>query len=124
MRKIREVLRLRSECGCSHRQIAASCSISASTVADYLERIEQGGLTWEQARTLSEAEVEARLFTYIGRQEPEARDPVDFDWVHRELKRDGVTLQLLWGEYQQAARDKGARAYQYSQFCGPGGLVA
>ena len=117
MRKIREVLRLRSECSCSHRQIAASCSISPSTVADYLDRLEQGGLTWEQARTLSEAEVEARLFTYVGRLEPEVRDSIDFDWVHRELGRDGVTLQLLWGEYQQAARDKGARPYQYSQFC-------
>jgi transposase len=39
--------------------------------------------------------------------------------VHRELRRTGVTLQLLWIEYQQAvaSRNDGARPYQYSQFC-------
>ena len=63
MRKIREVLRLRYEWGCKHRQIALSCSVSPSTVADYLERAEAAGLTWDQARELSEAEVESRLFT-------------------------------------------------------------
>jgi transposase len=66
---------------------------------------------------MGEAEVEAQLFTYIGRQEPATRASIDFDWVHRELRRDGVTLQLLWGEYQRAAQDQGTRAYQYSQFC-------
>ena len=33
MRKIREVLRLRYECDCSHRQIAASCRLSPSSVS-------------------------------------------------------------------------------------------
>lgn len=117
MRKIREVLRLRYECGCKHRQIALSCSVSPSTVADYLERAEAAGLTWDQARELSEAEVESRLFTLLGRSEPAARVPVDFAWVHRELARVGVTLQLLWGEYQLAAQQRNERPYQYSQFC-------
>lgn len=117
MRKIREVLRLRNECRCTHRQIAASCSISPATVGDYLERAAQAGLTWEQAQALSEAEVEAKLFTYLGRSEPAARAAIDFNWVHHELSKVGVTLQLLWGEYTQAVQDSGARPYQYSQFC-------
>lgn len=117
MRKVREVLRLHHECGCKQRQIAAACSISAATVFDYLSRAERAGLAWEQARALTDAEVEARLFTYIGRSEPAARAAIDFPWVHRELGRVGVTLQLLWGEYQGAAEQAGVRAYQYSQFC-------
>ena len=38
------------------------------------------------------------------------------DWsaVHRELRRKGVTLFLLWQEYKAAHPDDG---YQYSQFC-------
>ena len=36
MRKIGEVLRLKWECGVSNRAIACSCSISHSTVGDYL----------------------------------------------------------------------------------------
>jgi hypothetical protein len=38
----------------------------------------------------------------VGRNEPSARAPIDFVWVHRELRRTGVTLQLLWLEYQEA----------------------
>jgi hypothetical protein len=40
MRKIREVLRLHSELGCTHRQIATACSISPSTVSSYVESLE------------------------------------------------------------------------------------
>jgi transposase len=117
MRKVREVLRLHFECGCTHRQIAAACSISPATVSDYVNRAERAGFDWEQARPLGDAEVEARLFSYIGRGEPAARGAIDFAWVHRELGRVGVTLQLLWGEYQAAAQTASVRAYQYSQFC-------
>jgi transposase len=117
MRKIREVLRLHSDLGCTHRQIAAACHISPSTVSSYIERAAEAGLTWIDAEPLTEAEVEAKLFTYVGRSEPKARAVIDFDWVHRELPLTGVTLQLLWGEYQLAARDAGVVPYQYSQFC-------
>jgi transposase len=117
MRKIREVLRLRHECGCQHRQIALACHMSSSTVGDYLGRAERAGLTWEEAKPLSDAEVEARLFSYVGRSEPAARAAIDFHWVHTELGRVGVTLQLLWGEYEAAAKQRGAQPYQYSQFC-------
>ena len=34
--------------------------------------------------------------------------------IHRELKRDGVTLQLLWEEYAQVH----PHGYRYTQFCG------
>lgn len=117
MRKVREVLRLHFECGCKHRQIAASCGVSSSTVAEYLDRAKRAGMTWEQARTLSDAAVEAQLFAHVGRSEPPARAAIDFVWVHHELRRVGVTLQLLWGEYQLAAQKASIRAYQYSQFC-------
>jgi len=117
MRKIREVLRLHFECGCQHRQIALACDMSPSTVSGYLSRAECAGLTWEQAKPLSDAEVEARLFSYVGRSEPATRAAIDFNWVHGELGRVGVTLQLLWGEYETAAKQRGAQPYQYSQFC-------
>lgn len=117
MRKIREVLRLHSDLGCTHRQIASACHISASTVGAYIERAAEAGLTWADAAPMSEAEVEAKLFTYVGRSEPKARAPIDFDWVHSELGHTGVTLQLLWGEYQAAAQRAQALPYQYSQFC-------
>jgi len=77
----------------------------------------RAGLGWQQAQSLSEAEVEAKLFVHIGRSEPDVRSAVDFPWVHRELRRTGVTLQLLWSDYRLAAQQAGRRPYQYSQFC-------
>jgi transposase len=117
MRKIREVLRLHSDLACTHRQIASACHISPSTVSAYLERAAEAGLTWADAAPLTEAEVEARLFTYVDRSEPMSRAAIDFDWVHGELSRPGVTLQLLWGEYRVAAGEAQVLHYQYSQFC-------
>ncbi len=119
MRKIREVLRLKFERGLGHRAIAASCAIGKGSVCDYLSRAREAGLTWEQAEKVTDAEVERMLFRQLGRNEPSLRAPIDFVWVHRELRRAGVTLQLLWLEYQEAvAKAAGeARPYQYSQFC-------
>ena len=119
MRKIREVLRLHHERGCSQREIQASTGLSKGSVSDYLSRARRAGITWEAARALDDAELEAKLFRALGRNEPPNRVPIDFEWVHRELRRTGVTLQTLCVEYQEAARLCGGPqlAYQYSQFC-------
>lgn len=118
MRKIREVLRLKHERGCSQRQIQASTGLSKGSVSDYLKRAAKSGLSWDVARDLSDAEVEARLFKAPGHNEPPGRVPIDFEWVHRELKRVGVTLQTLCVDYQEAAKLSGDSRlpYQYSQF--------
>lgn len=119
MRKVREVLRLKYEGGLSEREIERSVGIGRSTVNDYVERAKRAGLRWEEARELSDTEVEGRLFKRVGGNEPKARAPIDLGWVHQELRRAGVTLELLWSEYQQAVVDggTGSKAYQYSQFC-------
>jgi transposase len=119
MRRIREVLRLRYECGLQQRLISASVGISKGSVSDYLARAGAAGMTWAEAAALDEDEIERRLFTQLGRNEPPARVPIDFEWVHRELRRTGVTLQLLWVEYRDAAlaANRSGRPYQYSQFC-------
>jgi transposase len=59
------------------------------------------------------------LFKQVGRNEPRARAPINFSWVHTELRRKGVTLQVLWTEYQEATKNGPDKLlpYQYSQFC-------
>ena len=120
MRKVREVLRL-TDSGRSTRQVAAAVGISSGAVAGYLQRARAAGMTWARASALSDAAVEAELFRpiAIGRNEPVARKPIPFAYLHRELSRDGVTLQLLWDEYSSAATSSTtcAAPYQYSQFC-------
>jgi hypothetical protein len=61
MRKIKEVLRLKYDCGISEREISRSCQISRSTVADYLRRATVAGLTWDEAAALNQTELEGRL---------------------------------------------------------------
>jgi transposase len=119
MRKVREVLRLKHVLKLTERPIAEAVGIGHTTVNAYVKRAERAGLTWADAEPLTDAEVEARLFQQVGWNEPSARAPVDFGWVHMELRRAGVTLELLWSEYQQAVADGGSgrKPYQYSRFC-------
>jgi transposase len=104
MRDIREVLRLSCEAGLSHRQIAASLRIAASTVRRYLDRAEQAGLGWPLPAEFDDQALERALFPPTP-PSTVPRTPPDFGWVHRELRRKGVTLQLLWMEYKQAHPD-------------------
>jgi len=114
MRKIREVLRLAAE-GMSSRKIAASLSIGATTVIDCLQRARKAGASWPIAEDISDEVLEARLFpASSARSQAIARRSLP-DWasIHRELKRPGVTLLLLWSEY----RDRHSDPLGYSRFC-------
>lgn len=92
MRRIREVLRLKHELSRNHREISAATGLSKGSVSEYLRRARDAGLDWESARELSESELEARLFKTPGRQLPADRVPIDHEWVHRQMRKKGVTL--------------------------------
>ena len=113
MRKIKEILRLKFEGGQTNRRIARSCHISRPTVADYLLRFEEAGLTWPAAQALDNTTLEHKLFPPAPAAATEQRPVPDWGEVHRELRRKGVTLTLLWHEYKVAYPD----GYQYSWFC-------
>lgn len=113
MRKIREILRLRAA-GLSGRQIAAAIGSALSTVQTCLRRAQAAGLAWPLAETLTEAELDERLYR---RETPlpirTTRPIPDFATLHAELARPGVTRLLLWQEYKAAHPD----GWQYSVFC-------
>lgn len=113
MRKIREVLRLYLGLGLKKRQIARSCNISHSTVLEYIRRAEKAGLGWPLPEGLDDSGLESRLFAPLVISRSCVRSMPEMGYIHRELRRDGVTLQLLWSEY----KDKEPAGYQYSQFC-------
>lgn len=62
MRTTREILRLKWACHRSDRQVAQSCGVERSTVADCLRRATAGGLTWPLPPDFDDAALEARLF--------------------------------------------------------------
>jgi transposase len=112
MRQLREILRLRFEAGLAQRAIASSCSIGLGTVYESLRRFARTGLSWPLPEGVDDAELESRLFGTAGRPSIPRSLP-DLAWVHRELRRPGVTLQLLWHEYVEVHPD----GLRYSQFC-------
>jgi len=112
MRQIREVLRLKWECGFSDRKTARGCAISRPAVAEYVKRALAAGLSWPLLPAWDDATLEARLFPSVAVVVP-ARALPDLPTLHRELARKGVTLMLLWEEYKSAHPE----GLQYSQFC-------
>jgi transposase len=118
LRKIKEVLRLKFECGLSERQIAHSCKISRTTVTDYLRRATIYNLKWPEAAALGEVQLVEHLFPpVLTIKEPGATRPApDFDYIHNQLRtyrKVNLTLTLLWLEYKEEHPD----GYQYSQYC-------
>jgi transposase len=112
MRQLFELFRLAYDQGRSQREIARALGRSQSTVNDSLRRFRGSGLPWPVPPDVDEAAVEARLFVTAT---PAIRGRAVPDWatIHDELKRKGVTLQLLWIAYKRDAPD----GYQYTQCC-------
>lgn len=114
MRRVKEVLRLRYELKLNQRQIARSCSISVSTVHEYVKRAESAGLGWPLPVDWDDDRIEAALYPRLEPEpKPQKAEP-DFANIQEQLRKHRhVTLQLLWEEYRQAAPD----GYGYSRYC-------
>lgn len=96
MTNSREILRLDS-LGLNKTEIAASCS-----------------LQWPLTEEMSDKQLSERMFP------ASAVKPVykitDYAYIHKELQRSGVTLNLLWQEYCGYCRTAGKILYQATQF--------
>ncbi len=112
MRQIRQALRLHLEAGLSYAQVARAVGIGKGTVGKFLLLARAAGVDWAVAQTLSDDELEERLYRPAVPRASRQLEP-DYAWIHHELKRPGVTLQLLWEEYQRGCE----LAYKYTSFC-------
>ncbi len=111
MRKIREILRHKWALGRSHRDVAASLSVSVGAVSAAEQRARRAGLDWGTVENLSDEALEIRLYGAL--PSDRHRSLPDPATLHTELKRKGVTLQLLHHEYRERHPD----GYGYTQFC-------
>jgi transposase len=113
MTDYREILRLRS-LGLNNSQIEVSTGISRPTVIATVRRAINQGLDWQTAEPLSDKELSERLLGQangkLGYKMP------DYDAMHREMSKPGVTQQLLWFEYCDRCRATGEIPYQLTQF--------
>ncbi len=114
MRKIKDVLRLKLDGKLSHEQVAAALKISKGVVAKYVGLAAAAGLDWPAICALDETALEQRL---LAKPAPplSAYAVPDYGRIHHELRRKGMTLMLLWEEYQ--AEFISQKTWRYTQFC-------
>ena len=112
MRQIRELLRLHLVGGRTYAECGRALGIAKSTAGKIALLARAAGVDWAVAQGLSDAELEARLYRPPAPRACRQLEP-DFAHIHQELKRRGVTLQLLWEEYARGNE----LAYKYTSFC-------
>ena len=114
MSKEKQILQMYAE-NHSQRSIASILGVSRNTVSSVVAGLKRTGKTVPELCALEEAKLNEVLFpekTY----EPVQVKP-DFEKIHKELLRNGVTLRLLWEEYSDTCREARKPAYKYSHFC-------
>lgn len=109
----KEILRLK-ELGLSHREIALAAGCGRNTVTRILARAREQGISWAHIENMPPQEVTKKLFP----NDPAASvyKMPDYEWVHREMQKSGVTLGLLWVEYCEQCRLSGEIPYKSTQF--------
>ena len=110
---IMEVLHLRLGKGLPLRVAASAGGVSVGAASGYCRRALAQGLGWPLPEGMDEAALLRALFPPVAVSPRVSREALDCEGIHRELQRKGVTLQLLWQEYQERVPG----GYKYSQFC-------
>ena len=111
----REILRLQN-LGDSQRSIASKVQSSRNTVAAVIVAAEAAGISWPLGDDVTNEDISELLFPGKYNTASPYAEP-DYEWIHRELARMGVTLTLLWSEYCVKVRNEGGVPYMYTQFC-------
>lgn len=114
MSKLKQLIGLQAS-NLSVRALAGALSLSVGAVSKYQRAVRAAGIGAAEVESLTETQLEQRVFGAARALKPGALVAPDCAWIHHELKRHRhVTLQLLWEEYAQA---HGAGAYRRSAFC-------
>jgi transposase len=112
MSKVKHVIRM-LEAGVPKKEIARRLSISKTTVKDYIKKIEEKNLSPPELLEKETPELEGMFVASVYTSDKYLRLEGQFPYFEKELRRTGVTRQLLWHEYKQRYPD----GYGYSQFC-------
>lgn len=116
MRKIHEVCRLRLKMGLGINQIAGACNMSTSTASTYVNKIEESKLSYEELSAMDEDAVYKLLFPVATETPVSDKEMPDFEYLTKELKKKGVTLQLLYEEYRRDHPDGYSRSQFYEKY--------
>lgn len=112
VRKVRKILRMLEQ-NISDRKIGRSLSISHRTVGGYRLLVEESCLSYEELKEMNDIQLRNKLRGDKKENKLQDRPQPDWAWIHEELRKKGVTIQLLWQEYKEVYPE----GYQSTQFC-------
>lgn len=115
MTKYREIIRL-TGLGFSQRNIMASCGVAQKTVVKVQKRARELNLSWPLDESMTDTVLQRLIFSKESSVSQNKRIP-DYDYIHKELLRNGVSKKLLWIEYMEDCRVNDDEPLMYSQFC-------
>jgi len=112
MRKVKKLFKLYTE-GVSKRQISIQLGLSRNTVAKYIAFFQRYKLTNYEVSAMTLEELH-RLFTSGQKKKSSQQKTLEqyFPYFDKELRKTGVTKQLLWEEYIS----KHPEGFKLSQF--------
>lgn len=112
---VKLILELRKT-GLSRNAIASTRHMSKNSVGSVIHLSNELGITYDDIRELDDDAVYRMFFPDKFAVETLYEQP-DYPYVHSELKKVGVTLKLLWEEYQEHCSSKGSIPMGYTKFC-------
>lgn len=112
--RVKLILELRAK-GNSRKSIVRTRGMSMHSVMAVFNAADALGIHWNDIKDMDEAEAYAMVFP--ARVEAESVIIVpDYDYVHSELKKTGVTLKLLWEEHRDRCVEDNTACASYSTF--------
>ena len=112
---VKLILELRAA-GLSRNTIASTRHISKHSVSDVMHIADEKGITYDDVKSLPEEAV-YRMFFPDKYAVEELYEQPDYEYIHQELKKVGVTLKLLWQEYQDKCKSGIKIPMGYTKFC-------
>ena len=99
----------------SEREVAAILGCSRNTVSEIKELCRQQGMTWDDIQDMTDDGLYDILYPKKFKRTTNYV-PVDYAYVHSELKKTGVTMKLLWEEYRDRCVSEGREYCAYPTF--------
>ena len=112
---VKLILELR-DAGISRNTIASTRHMSRNSVSDVFHIADRLGISYPDIRVLDDDTVYRMFYPDKHAVENMYQDP-EYDMIHKELKKVGVTLKLLWEEYRDRCKATGTISMGYTKFC-------
>ena len=112
---VKLILELR-DAGMSRNGIASTRHMSRHSVSDVFHLADERGITYKDVHFLDEKDVYRMFYPDKFAVDDLYKDP-DYEYIHQELRKTGVTLKLLWEEYKDKCLYTDSIPMGYTKFC-------